>query len=205
MRQSPLPLGHRPGTSPSGREGRFRDERLQQRRIIRQDLSAKRLDMKPDGGLDIGKHLLIAVAFAHYHPFHAKRVSYIAVRVLLDDDLDLLHHASSEVYHVIGPPDRHPHRCPHGHFPIQYAPCPSGFFGYLFFAPQHASATANTRSSCSPSRHAPYCSLPAGVTFTCMSAISFFSASTCRSAVEIFRSPYSNSTCSPTIRSRFGT
>jgi hypothetical protein len=36
----------------SGWNGRFRDERLQEWRIIRQDFSAKRLDVNPDGGLN---------------------------------------------------------------------------------------------------------------------------------------------------------
>jgi hypothetical protein len=59
------------------------------------DFSAKRLDVKPDGGFDIGEGFLVTVAFAHHHAFQAKRVGYIAVRVLLHDDFDLPHHVLS--------------------------------------------------------------------------------------------------------------
>jgi len=50
-----LCLGASMGTWPSGGKGGFRDERFQQRRIVRQDFSAKRLDVKPDGGFHIGR------------------------------------------------------------------------------------------------------------------------------------------------------
>jgi hypothetical protein len=91
--RSLLTLGHPQGTWPSGWEGRFRDECLQQRRIVRQDFSAKRLDVKPDGGLDVRESFLVTAAFANHHPLQAKGVRHIAIRVLLDNDFDLPHHA----------------------------------------------------------------------------------------------------------------
>ena len=42
---------------------------------------------------------IVAIAFAHHSPLQAKRVGYIAVRVLFDNDLDLHGHSVSEVYH----------------------------------------------------------------------------------------------------------
>ena len=64
--------GHRRETWPSGWNGCFRDERLQERRIVRQDFGAKRLDVKPDGGFDIGEGFLVAAAFAHHDPFRPR-------------------------------------------------------------------------------------------------------------------------------------
>lgn len=52
----------------------------------------------------------------------------------------------------------------HGSFDSQYASAPFSGRGYALCTPQHASATANTRSSCCRSSHAPYLLIPCGRT-----------------------------------------
>ena len=77
--------------------------------------------------------------------------------------------------------------------------------GVTFLTPQHASATASTKSSCSPLRHAPNCSLPFPDILTRISAISRTSVAPSSIPAAICSPPCCINTCKPTIRSRFGT
>src|SRR5207247_2088342 len=63
------------------------DKCLQHRRLHVQHVFSKRLNVKADGGLDIGHCLFICVAFADNHPFEAKRIGHITVGMLFNDDL----------------------------------------------------------------------------------------------------------------------
>ena len=48
--------------------------------------------MKGNRGLHIGEGLLIRVTLSYNNALQAKRVRNIPIRVLLDDDFDLLHY-----------------------------------------------------------------------------------------------------------------
>src|ERR1022692_429008 len=86
---SPSPLVHRRETCPLGWDGCFRDEGFQNRRVSRQNLTAKSLHMKLDRRFDVSHRFVVCVAVTHYDAFQAKRVRDVAIRVLFDDNLEL--------------------------------------------------------------------------------------------------------------------
>src|ERR1019366_8204645 len=93
---SPSPLVHRRETCPLGWDGCFRDKGFQNRRVSRQNLTAKSLDMKLYRGFHVGHSVVVGVALAHYHALEAKRICDVAIRVLLHDNLELPLHALIE-------------------------------------------------------------------------------------------------------------
>ena len=56
------------------------------------DFRAETLDMELDGGSDVGEGSVIGVTFAYYDSLEAEGIGDVAVRVLLDDHLQLSCH-----------------------------------------------------------------------------------------------------------------
>jgi hypothetical protein len=61
------------------------------RQIILQRVAAERFKRKADRGRDIGDRFGGGLTFPDDCPFESKRIGDVATRVLLDDDLELVH------------------------------------------------------------------------------------------------------------------
>ena len=75
---------------------------------------------------------------------------------------------------------------------------------FLPFARQQASASAITKSSCSPQPSAPIFTRPAGL-IDILISINSRASRAASFNLPILNWPFSSSTCTPTIKSRFGT
>lgn len=84
MRRLPSPLEHRLGTSPSGKDRSLCEKRLDERRLLPQNLLTERLDVKVDSGSHIRHGLFVRVTFADNDPLQPERVGDGPVHVLFE-------------------------------------------------------------------------------------------------------------------------
>jgi hypothetical protein len=71
---------------------RFGHEGLQDHGIVNQDVFAESFKVKSNGRLDISQRLFVGISFADDRTTHTKRISNIAVQMLLNNHFDLTRH-----------------------------------------------------------------------------------------------------------------
>ena len=81
----------RRGTWPSHGNSGFRHIRIQHRGVDVEHFWTERIDVKANGGGYIGDGLFVRVPLPNDDSLEAERVGDVAVRMLLDNDLDLSH------------------------------------------------------------------------------------------------------------------